>query len=325
MEFVKFGWQGITMELPSNWEFGALSGDYDNGYIRMDDENVPRMELKWTKSKEKKPDLQKILDEYFKGMRKRLGANADSLKIKRNIDLVKNESFFENRDVVFYNWKTNVRANGAVWFCKECKRIVVIQIMGYIKENILSDTLRIFESVRDHPDGHNIFWSAYQLSMEVPRRYQLDKRKLMSGYLLFSFIDGSRVLNVERYGLADVILKDTDLLSWFRAYYAKTLHKYGFSFEEVDLKSGFMVVDQIQMIKMHGQEKRFIDRIPFYPIFVVDKILRRKQISACFWHSKESNKIFVVMAMSKKGADELVNEVAQSINYYENSKVISNS
>ncbi len=297
MEFVKFGWQGITMELPSNWEFGALSGDYDNGYIRMDDEDVPRMELKWTKSKEKKPDLQKILDEYFKGMKKRLGANADSLKIKRNIDLVKSESFFENRDVVFYNWKTNVRANGAVWYCRECKRIVVIQIMGYIKETLLSDTLRILESVRDHPDGHNIFWSAYQLSMEVPRRYQLEKRKLMSGYLLFSFIDGSRVLNVERYGLADVILKDADLISWFRAYYSKTLNKYGFSFEKVDSED-----DQIQIIKMNGQEKRFIDKIPFSPIFMIDKILRRKQISACFWHSKESNKIFVVMAMSKKGA-----------------------
>ncbi|MGB9596817.1 MAG: hypothetical protein ACPL7B_11095, partial [Candidatus Poribacteria bacterium] len=70
MDFVRFGWQGITMEIPSNWELSALSGDYDNGYIRMDDENSPRMELKWSKLREKKPDLQKILDEYFKGMRK---------------------------------------------------------------------------------------------------------------------------------------------------------------------------------------------------------------------------------------------------------------
>jgi len=297
------------MELPSTWELSALSGDYDNGYIRMDDENSPRMELKWSKSKEKKPDLQKILDEYFKGMRKRLGQSADGLKIKRNIELIKNEEFFKDRDVVFYNWKTEVRANGAIWYCRECKRIVVIQIMGYIKEAMLTDTIRIIESVHDHPEGQVNLWSAYQLSAEVPRRYQLDKRKLMSGYLMFSFVDGSRTLSVERFGLADVILRDADIQSWFRSYYAKNLRGYGFSLEE-DTQS---INEYDNRQKLLGQEKRFIDRIPFSPLFVIDKILRRKQIAARFWHCKESNKIFVVMAMSKKGADELVFQVASSI------------
>ncbi len=309
MDFVKFGWQGITMEIPSNWEISALSGDYDNGYIRMDDENSPRMELKWSKLREKKPDLQKILDEYFKGMRKRLGENADGLKIKRNIELIKNEDFFKDRDVVFYNWKTNVRANGAIWFCRECKRIVVIQIMGYLKESMLSDTIRIFESVRDHPEGQTNLWSAYQLSVEVPRRYQLERRKLMSGYLSFSFIDGSRTLTVDRIGLADVILKDTNLQSWFRSYYSRQLRGYGFSFEPINSEE-----DDDYRIKMSGQAKRFIDRIPFSPLFVIDKILRRKLISAYLWHCKESNRIFVIMATSKKGADELVHQVASSIN-----------
>ena len=67
MDWVKFGWQGVSMELPANWELGGLSGDYNNGYVRMDDEDMPRMELKWSKSKEKKPDLQKILDRKRKG------------------------------------------------------------------------------------------------------------------------------------------------------------------------------------------------------------------------------------------------------------------
>lgn len=309
MEFVKFGWQGITMEVPPNWELSALSGDYDNGYIRMDDESSSRMELKWSKTKEKKPDLQKILDEYFKGMKKRLGASADGLKIKRNIELVKNEDFFRNRDVVFYSWKTDVRANGAIWFCRECKRVVVIQLMGYLKENILSDTLRIFESVHDHPEGQVNLWSAYNLSVEIPRRYQLDKRKLMSGYISFSFIDGSRILNVERYGLADVILKDADIGSWFRSYHAKDLRKYGFVIDEIDSSSD----DRDQRLKMIGQEKRFIDRIPISPLFIIDKILRRKQIASRFWHCKESNRIYVVTAISKKGADELVSQVVSSI------------
>ncbi len=311
MDLVRFGWQGITMELPASWEFGGLSGDYDNGYVRMDDENMPRMELKWSKSKEKKPDLNKILDAYFKSMKKRLGAGASGLKIRRDIDLIKNADFFENRDVLFYNWKSNVRANGAIWFCKECKRIIVVQIMGYVKESILPLTLQILDSIRDHPTGHTNLWSAYRLTVEVPRRYHLEKRKLMSGYLSFSFVDGSRVLNIDRYGLADVTLRDTDIQSWFRGYYAKVLRKYGFSFKEISNKDGD------QRWEMLGQEKRFIDHIPISPIFAIDKILRRKQIAASFWRCDESNRIFVVMAISKKGAGELASQVASSIQCHE--------
>lgn len=312
------------MEIPSDWELGGLSGDYDSGYIRMDDENMPRMELKWSRSKEKKPDLQKILDEYFKSMKKRLGASASGLKVKRNIELVKNnEGFFENRDVVFYNWKTNVRANGAVWFCKECKRIIVIQIMGNIKDTILPMTLQILESTSDHPTGHTSFWSAYKLSAEVPRRYHLEKQKLMSGYLLLSFVDGSRLLNIERYGLADVTLRDTDLETWFRRYYAKLLRKYGFSFREPktdDLSSEPCAQDDDSYdyrMEMMGQEKRFIDNLPLSPVFAIDKILRRKQIASFLWHCKKSNRIFVVTAISKKGTGELASEVASSIRCHE--------
>ena len=294
------------MDLPASWEIGGLSGDYDNGYILMEDEDMPRMELKWSKTKEKNPDLHKILDAYFKSMKKRLGARASGLNIKRNINLVKNEDFFEGREVTFYNWKSDVRANGAVWYCRECKRIVVIQIMGHLKEALLPLTLQILESVQDHPEGHTNLWSAYQLSVEVPRRYHLEKRKLMSGYLMLSFVDGSRVLNVERYGMADVTLRDTDLQTWFRGYYAKILRKYGFSFEEVSND------DDLRM-QMEGRTKRFIDNLPLSPVFVIDKILRRKQIASYFWHCKKSNRIFVVMAMAKRETRELVSQVASSI------------
>lgn len=321
MDFVKFGWQGIEMKLPANWELGGLSGDYNNGYIRMDDESIPRIELKWTKTKEKKPDLNKILDAYFKTMKKRMGPGSSLLSIKRDINLVKNEEFFEDRDVLFYNWKANVRANGTIWHCKECKRIIVVQIMGYLKESILPLTLQILESIHDHPTGHTSLWSAYQLTAEIPRRYQLEKQKLMSGYLLLSFADGSRVLNVERYGLANVTLKETDLRTWFRGYYAKMLRKYGFSFKEME-ENGQGGDDDFRL-EMLGQDKRIIDKIPFSPIFAIDKILRRKQVASSFWHCKKSNKIFVVMAMSKRGAGELVAQVASSIQCHEEGEEVS--
>lgn len=159
-----------------------------------------------------------------------------------------------------------------------------------------------------------MFWSAYQLAMDVPRRYQLEKRKLMSGYLMFSFIDGSRVLNVERFGLANVILSGGNIERWFRTYYRKDLLKYGFHIEQAD-----QVLETAPgtAMKMVGQEKRFIDRIPLSIVFVLDKIMRRGQISSYFWHCEESNRIFVVTALCKEGAEELAKSVAQSIRKYQ--------
>jgi len=85
----------------------------------------------------------------------------------------------------------------------------------------------------------------------------------------------------------------------------------------LDLDPRVRVEGTDHRIKMLGQEKRFIDKVPLSPVFAIDKILRRKQIAAFLWHCRESNRIFVVMAISKRGADELVSEVASSIQCHE--------
>ena len=303
----KFGWQGITLDIPSDWELSGLSGDHKDGYLRLDGPIMPRLELKWAKSKKKKPDLQSVLDGYFKSVKKTY-EKGKKLNINRNINLINEDEFFKDRTVSFFHWKGDFRAFGAIWYCHECKRIIVIQIISQLKEKIRDTVIRVITSLQDHPSGHTSHWNVYNLCVDVPRRYSLNKHKLMSGYLLFSFVDGSRKLAVERYGLADVLLKSVKLEDWFRSSYVKEIKNYGFSIEYLPDHS-----DVDNKFELVGQKTRIIDRVPLAPAQFIDKIMRRKNLAAYVWHCRESNRIFVVRCIAKRNALETASEVAKSI------------
>jgi hypothetical protein len=178
--------------------------------------------------------------------------------------------------------------------------------MGHLKENLRARTLRVLESIQDHPSGQTTLWSAYQLNAEVPRRYRLEKHQLLSGYLLLSFVDGSRKVGIERYGLADVNLKEHDLESWFRAKYAKAIRGYGFSIE-----AGRNDADE--RLTLIGQKTRIIDQIPFTPVLVIDKVMRRKTFVARLWRCYDSNRIYVVQTTAKRDAAKTAKDIAASI------------
>lgn len=306
MEWTTFGWAGIRLEIPSNWELSGLSGDEKDGYLRLDGEEMPRLELKWAQSKKKKPDLGRVLDEYFKLVRKNYKRKEAKLHIQRHVNLVRDESVFEGREVVSFTWKGDIRANGIIFHCHTCKRITIVQVMGHLKENLRATTVRILQSVQDHPSEQNVLWSAYKLNVEVPRRYRLGKHQLLSGYLLFSFADGSRKISIERYGVADVTLKDQDLESWFRLKYAKAIGGYGFEITS-------RMHDGDEHLRVIGEQTRVTDRIPFAPVLAVDKVMRRQVFAAHLWRCHKSNRIYVVQAIAKRDAAKIGEDVAASI------------
>jgi hypothetical protein len=310
MNWTTFGWAGITLQIPADWELSGLSGDEKEGYLRLDDAEIPRMELKWARSKRKKPDLNNVLDEYFKLVRKNYKRKSTKLHIQRDINLIKNEEFFEGRDVIAFSWKGEIRATGVIFHCETCRRITIVQVMGHLKENFRTTTVRILESVHDHPTEQHILWSAYNLNVKIPRRYRLEKQKLLSGYLLFTFADGSRKVSVERYGPADITLKEHDIESWFRSKYAKAIRGYGF-----DITANTANGDEA--LTLVGEQLRLTDRIPFTPVLAVDKVLRRKTFAACLWRCHKSNRIYVVQAIAKRDAVKTAEDVAGSIRCHE--------
>ena len=42
-----FGWQGIRLRVPSEWELGRGDGDMSSGYARLADARMVRAEVEW--------------------------------------------------------------------------------------------------------------------------------------------------------------------------------------------------------------------------------------------------------------------------------------
>lgn len=307
----ELGWQGIRAYIPSDWEIGAISGDHKSGYLRLDDHVMPRLELKWA-SHRRKPDLNALLDEYFKGLRKEYGKKGAQIRIKRGISLVKDTSGFKDKEPIFFSWKSSrVRAFGMIWFCPGCRRTLIAQMNGFSGENIRRTAVDIFTSIEDHPIDPFNLWTAYGLEVKVPRRYRLEKHKMMSAYLLLSFADGSRRIAIERYGLADTLLRSTSLEEWFRRTYAREMRGYGFQIHPIPADGTH------EGISLEGYKARFTDKIPLSPLGFLDLIIRRRRMSARVWRCRGSNRIFVVRSIAKLDTSKIVRDIASSIRCHE--------
>ena len=343
MDWTLFGWAGIQLEIPTTWELSGLSGDQKTGYLRLDDGDMPRLELKWAHTRRKKPDLHATLDEYFKLIRKTYKRKGTELSFRRNVNLIKEDEFFKGRNVLGFSWKGDIRANGLIFHTG--KRITIVQVMGRLKENWRPTVLRVFQSIVDRGDAPQTLWSAYGLKLGVPKEYKLERQKLLSGYLLFAFgakparfqrlikiakfaanrlrrtegpvesIDFSPPdrgrLSVERYGPAEVMLGDYEneqnpLEAWFRTKYAKAIRGYGFQVtSDTDTED--------ERLTLIGEQTRLYDGVPFSPVLMLDKLSKRTALMFHLWHCHHSNRIYVIQSIGSNNAHSTVQKVAESI------------
>ena len=344
-DWTVFGWAGTQLEIPRTWELSGLSGDERSGYLRLDDAEMPRLELKWAHTRKKKPDLHATLDEYFKLIRKNYKRGPE-LSFRRNVTLIKEPEFFEGRNVIGFSWKGGVRANGLIFHAG--KRITIVQVMGRLKENWRPMVLRIFRSISTSinasinggSNARHTLWSAYGLALSVPNEYKLERQKLLSGYLLFAFVaKSSRLrhlipaakgvplfterqrLSVERYGPAEVMLGDfkaesnpslTPLEAWFRAKYAKAIRGYGF---EVTARTD----TDDEYLTLIGQQSRLYDSVPFSPVLALDKVSKRATLAFHLWQCYQSNRIYVIQFVGGADAEGTVQQVAESIQFFSRS------
>ena len=344
MDWTVFGWAGIQLEIPTTWELSGLSGDQKTGYLRLDDADMPRLELKWAHTRRKKPDLHATLDEYFKLIRKTYKRGAE-LSFRRNVNFIKDPEFFEGRTVLGFSWKGSIRASGLIFHVGN--RITIVQVMGRLKENWRPTVLRIFQSITDEGEALQTLWSAYGLKLSVPKEYKLERQKLLSGYLLFAFaakkehfqsviklaksarnrlqnngtphiqnnkqarLPDRGSLSVERYGPAAVMLGDYEdtpnpLETWFRAKYAKAIRGYGF-----EVTSHTDAGDE--HLTLIGQQTRLYDGVPLTPVLMFDKLSKRTTLVFHLWRCNHSNRIYVIQSISNMDAYPTVQKVAESI------------
>jgi len=307
-----FGWQGLRVEIPADWELVGLSKEHDpdQGYLRLDDALHPRLEIKWRAHAQRQFDIRKSLDEYLASARKSYRGKSGEMDVARDVALIpqteKNAAFFANREVSFFSWRGQLNAYGAIWLCHQCRRVVMSQVIGTRTETTFKAlSVRVLQSLRCHGEEKTNLWTAYGLSVEVPRAFRLDKLQLLNGYILFSFDDGSRRLAVERYGLADQLLRGNSLESWFRRAYGKSLRGLAFVIEATD-----------HALTVEGRTARLLDTLDRFDTGVGrlwDRAFRRSRMAAWLRYVQGGNRIYVVRVVGKTRVAETLDAVVSSI------------
>jgi hypothetical protein len=281
------GWQGIVAEVPADWSLAAVSGDEKSGYFRVDSTGSFMLEAKWSKAG-KRVDLQGRLRTYLDDLRRRARKKRETF-----------ESNMKTKDAgaVAFSWRSDRKAHGRLWLCEKCSRVIIAQLSGSVTDDVSGAASVILPTFEDHAENGWRPWAVYDLIAEAPPGYALEKHRLMSGYIQLIFRKQSNRLIIERWGLANVVLRNTSLRDWFKDRAVYDLRPYRYSIEEMQFggEPGIHVTGRrsgvVEYLKA-GRELLAFRKPAMY-------------LDGYIWVCEESNKILSVQSLHVRDEDVL--------------------
>lgn len=293
-ELALVGWQGVTLKAPAGWEPDALSGSREEGYLRLVDSEMPRLELKWATGPGLGRPLAEVLDSYLATIEKQAKKEHRELKVRRNTRLLSRRRL-RKAALECYGWKAEQQALGAAWSCEQCGRTVIAQVLGAPDEDLEPLARQVLESVEDHPRDEWVLWSAFGLHFELPEDFLVQDQRLMAGLdgqrgtanIEVKFARGLEEVRVLRWSMADVLLRRISLMEWAQVKFARHLGWRGrCQAEEGEVKGHPAVLVRGRHERFHQRVQRFIMhcRRRDYPDRVACEI----------WRCEDTNKIYAV-------------------------------
>lgn len=273
------GWQGVVAEVPADWSLVAVSGDEKNGYFRADNGGTLALEVKWSKVGNN-VDLASKLSAYLEDLRRRAR--------KRK---VKFEHKLKSKDggVLSFTWRADRKAQGRLWRCEQCSRVMIAQVSGTHSDEVSSVASSILPTVVDHSEAGWRTWAMYDLVADIPVGYALERHKLMSGYIQLVFRKKTNKLIIERWGIANVALKNTSLREWIKERMGRDLEPYDFKIEDIEFEEEIGVVIEGRRSGLLQMLKSAFEFITF----------RRPatRLDGYAWVCSESNRIYSVQSI----------------------------
>ena len=287
-----FGWHGLTLEVPLEWNPGKITGDFKAGSVRLDDPTLARLEIEW---KDARGDerVAPIVDRFVDGLTQSAGKEKKRIDINRNpdagwIDLP------DARSPVFFAWQAEYRVHALAFYSLRSDRLLFVRIRTKPEEDARDIISRILNSIRDtSPDGHRT-WALYDLVCSSPPLFSLETYDLKSGHLRLCFQHGQNILQVDRLSLAQVLLKRRTLLDWYQEFFRKSLR-------QVNLDARESSVGSHPGLLLRGKPKSrwrgLLMPLPFW------NVRPRLNMEARVWICNQVNKIYAVHTYYKKQKD----------------------
>lgn len=302
------GWMGVTLTVPENWDLVQAKGNRFDGYLRFEEDGVPRCEVHWTLVSAGRVVLDEQVDRYIQSLEQLLRKQGKPLKVHRDIHLVGRRQV--KRNVRTFAWEAGQVGYGMMWFCDDCRRALAAQVVGYEHEPVKEWARQIFLSLSDHADGDWERWSLYGLMFDAPVGWQLATTELMPGKVRLVFQQGDYTLTVGRYGPASVLLKGKALEEFaVQALTKETVDRFTISYR-VDTFKGHAAMELV------GKDKRSTN--PFH-VFV-----RRLRTGFPFpnfrgwlWHCEASNRLYLITGAIAPEHEGVWERFAQSVQCHE--------
>lgn len=300
------GWQGVTLMTPADWNPASYGGDWDKGHLRVDDEDGPRLELRW-ETPRKSVDLARSVDDFLDALAKKAKKEKRGFEREGTARVVSPKRK-RKAQLQSFGWRGDVQAApnasqgyGVAWQCDECGRVLLAHILGRGQERpqktlaIASDALGSMEC---HGSGGWATWSAFGMQLDVPEEFRLRVAKLLTGRIelqwtrppepgLLSALRRPDRLVVQRLSAANVLLERETLDAWTTRVLGEPDKRRRFGAPDATVVRGH---DAFAMVG------RFRDLRLGLRYLLGDKLGRRKtpppQIVA--WHCPVSNKLLVL-------------------------------
>lgn len=298
------GWDGITARVPPDWDLGAISTEEKGAYLRFDDQDGPRLEIKWS-SPDGFVDLDKMVDTYLKQIGRSRKRGQQPVQIEWDAKVISKRK--ARKDILkTFAWHAEQQAYGAAWLCKHCGRVVISQVVGPTGDQGLGQLAeKVIATITDHPADGWKTWAVYDFIAQVPEDFSLASQKMMAGLMEFNFVRDTEKVTVARWGMAQVALSDRNLEKWAQEKLGKHLWRYG---------------PKSELTEYRGHPALALTGKRLLPFAAIPRFLRRvsgrlcaDQLRGYVWHCEPGNKIYVVHAYLDQAHYDLAEQIRDHI------------
>lgn len=293
------GWQGLTVSVPEDWTVGAVTGDYHEGYLRIDSPDCPRLEVRWGEAKGS-VNLSRTVDRYLRTLQR-------DRKQPQPVTVDAEAKFISKRKVgkdemQAFTWQGKQKGYGVAWYCGKCGRIVIAQVLGQPEEPGLEErAVRLLANLEDHPRDEWVTWALYDLHTQVPKQFEQSGVVLRAGLTELSFRREPERIVVSRWGMAQFARRGRPLEAWARQQLGKQFR----AMRPVAAETLFRGHEAVRVV---GEAQT-----PLGPWVRIGRHLAKRehadQLVAYIWHCEPTNRIYVVYGIVDLAHRELLEQI----------------
>lgn len=276
-------WNGISLRVPPHWEVGSLG----TSYLQLEDETGPVLELKWQQLKRffsHKAHLKKLA---------RLSSSTPGLDFEVTNLPEEWQHPLRNFEARSFKWQgQEVSGKGAILYCDNCGKASLLQFFQKEGRDDSLVPVEVLQTFRDHSEDGMVTWALFGLRVLTPQRFGLVRYRFHPGHYQLELQWGQEHITLSRWGPADVLLKNGDLLDWFSK-----------SCGEVDGSN----VPLLRKFRYKGNPaiRGQSQRLDTTATRIWAKIAKRlPHVWIRAWHLSSDNQILGVVARGLKGLDE---------------------